>query len=121
MYICVYLQVFEVKQAVYEFVRVGALGRGGGSPLHLACARDSSSVIDFILLLLYIYSIKTNLGWSLPHLRLPIRPSDQPLARVRCRPQRRRQRRQHGVAHGGAEQAGQTSRDPGSARPWRSL
>merc|ERR1712012_587054 len=36
--------VFEVKQAVYEFVRVGALGRGGGSPLHLACARDSSSV-----------------------------------------------------------------------------
>ena len=38
------LQVFEVKQAVFEFVRVGALGRGGGSPLHLACARDSSSV-----------------------------------------------------------------------------
>merc|ERR1719203_1826012 len=37
-------KVFEVKQAVYEFVRVGALGRGGGSPLHLACARDSSSV-----------------------------------------------------------------------------
>jgi len=29
---------------VYKFVRVGALGRGGGSPLHLACARDSSSV-----------------------------------------------------------------------------
>merc|ERR1712172_253057 len=37
-------KVFEVKQAVYEFVRVGALGRGGGSPLHLACARASSSV-----------------------------------------------------------------------------
>merc|ERR1719460_1740767 len=37
-------KVFEVKQAVFEFVRVGALGRGGGSPLHLACARDSSSV-----------------------------------------------------------------------------
>ena len=33
-----------MKQAVYQFVRVGALGRGGGSPLHLACARDSSSV-----------------------------------------------------------------------------
>ena len=58
MYICVYLQVFEVKQAVYEFVRVGALGRGGGSPLHLACARDSSSVIDFILLLLYLLNNK---------------------------------------------------------------
>lgn len=37
-------KVFEVKQAVYEFVKVGAVGRGGGSPLHLACARDSSSV-----------------------------------------------------------------------------
>ena len=36
--------MFEVKQAVYEFVNVGAKGRGGGSPLHLACARDSSSV-----------------------------------------------------------------------------
>ena len=33
-----------MKQAVYEFVTVGAQGRGGGSPLHLACARDSSSV-----------------------------------------------------------------------------
>ena len=39
-----FFQVFEVKQAVYEFVTVGAKGRGGGSPLHLACARDSSSV-----------------------------------------------------------------------------
>jgi len=37
-------KVFEVKQSVFEFVRVGATGRGGGSPLHLACARDSSSV-----------------------------------------------------------------------------
>merc|ERR1719384_241766 len=37
-------KVFEVKQAVYDFVNVGAKGRGGGSPLHLACARDSSSV-----------------------------------------------------------------------------
>ena len=37
-------QVFEVKKAVYEFVNVGAKGRGGGTPLHLACARDSSSV-----------------------------------------------------------------------------
>ena len=34
----------EVKAAVYQFVNVGARGRGGGSPLHLACARDSSSV-----------------------------------------------------------------------------
>ena len=37
-------QVYDVKQAVYEFVSVGARGRGGSSPLHLACARDTSSV-----------------------------------------------------------------------------
>jgi len=37
-------KVFEVKQAVYDFVNVGARGRGGSTPLHLACARDSSSV-----------------------------------------------------------------------------
>ena len=48
-------QVFEVKQAVYEFVRVGALGRGGGSPLHLACARDSSSVRWWCWWCWYIY------------------------------------------------------------------
>jgi ankyrin repeat protein len=36
--------VYDVKQAVYEFVSVGARGRGGSSPLHLACARDTSSV-----------------------------------------------------------------------------
>ena len=33
-----------MKQAVYEFVKVGAKGRGGSSPLHLACSRDTSSV-----------------------------------------------------------------------------
>ena len=38
------LQVYDVKQAVYEFVMVGAKGRGGSSPLHLACSRDTSSV-----------------------------------------------------------------------------
>ena len=38
------LQVFEVKQAVFNFVGVGARGRGGGTPLHLACAKESSSV-----------------------------------------------------------------------------
>jgi len=37
-------QVFEVKQAVYNFVGVGARGRGGGTPLHLACSKESSSV-----------------------------------------------------------------------------
>ena len=37
-------QVYDVKQAVYEFVKVGAKGRGGSSPLHLACSRDTSSV-----------------------------------------------------------------------------
>ena len=42
--ITVLLQVYDVKQAVYEFVMVGAKGRGGSSPLHLACSRDTSSV-----------------------------------------------------------------------------
>merc|ERR1712110_1318636 len=37
-------KVYDVKQAVYEFVKVGAKGRGGSSPLHLACSRDTSSV-----------------------------------------------------------------------------
>lgn len=37
-------QVFEVKQAVYNFVRVEARGKGGSTPLHLACTRESSSV-----------------------------------------------------------------------------
>lgn len=37
-------QVFEVKQAVYNFVGVGAKGRGGSTPLQLACSKESSSV-----------------------------------------------------------------------------
>ena len=37
-------KVYDVKQAVYEFVMVGAKGRGGSSPLHLACSRETSSV-----------------------------------------------------------------------------
>jgi len=37
-------KVYDVKQAVFEFVMVGARGRGGSSPLHLACSRDTSSV-----------------------------------------------------------------------------
>merc|ERR1719346_731295 len=37
-------KVYDVKQAVYEFVSVGAKGRGGSTPLHLACSRDTSSV-----------------------------------------------------------------------------
>jgi len=37
-------QVHTVKKSVYEFLSVGARGRGGGTPLHLACSRDSSSV-----------------------------------------------------------------------------
>ncbi len=37
-------QIFRVKKAVYEFLRVGARGRNGSTPLHLACSRDSSSV-----------------------------------------------------------------------------
>ena len=36
--------MYDVKQAVYEFVSVGAKGRGGSTPLHLACSRDTSSV-----------------------------------------------------------------------------
>ena len=41
---CLRFQVFEVKQAVYNFVGVGVRGRGGCTPLHLACSKDSSSV-----------------------------------------------------------------------------
>lgn len=37
-------QVFEVKNAVYNFVNVGARGRGGATALHLACTKESSSV-----------------------------------------------------------------------------
>ena len=37
-------KVYDVKQAVYEFVMVGAKGRGGSSPLHLTCSRETSSV-----------------------------------------------------------------------------
>ena len=37
-------QIFRVKKAVYEFLRVGARGRNGATPLHLACSRESSSV-----------------------------------------------------------------------------
>jgi hypothetical protein len=33
-----------VKQAVYNFVGVEARGKGGSTPLHLACTRESSSV-----------------------------------------------------------------------------
>ena len=39
LYTVVLLQVYDVKQAVYEFVMVGAKGLGGSSPLHLACSR----------------------------------------------------------------------------------
>jgi len=37
-------QTFKVKKAVYEFLRIGARGRNGCTPLHLACSRDSSAV-----------------------------------------------------------------------------
>ena len=37
-------QTFQVKKAVYEFLKVGARGRNGCTPLHLACSRDSSAV-----------------------------------------------------------------------------
>ena len=33
-----------MKQAVYNFVNVGARGRGGATALHLACTKESSSV-----------------------------------------------------------------------------
>merc|ERR1719244_1736649 len=38
-------QVFQVKQAVYNFVGVGARGRGGGTPLHLACSQYAYSPV----------------------------------------------------------------------------
>ena len=37
-------KVYGVKQAFYEFVMGGAKGRGGSSPLHLTCSRETSSV-----------------------------------------------------------------------------
>lgn len=37
-------QAHRVKAAVYGFLRLDARGRGGATPLHLACARESSSV-----------------------------------------------------------------------------
>jgi len=37
-------QTFQVKKSVYDFLRIGARGRAGYTPLHLACSRDSSAV-----------------------------------------------------------------------------
>jgi len=37
-------QVHQVKQAVFNFVKIGARGRSGCTPLHLACTKESSSV-----------------------------------------------------------------------------
>merc|ERR1739844_350472 len=37
-------QTHQVKKAVYNFIKVGARGRSGATPLHLACSRDSSAV-----------------------------------------------------------------------------
>ena len=34
----------NVKQAVYNFVKIGARGKGGATPLHLACTKESSAV-----------------------------------------------------------------------------
>ena len=37
-------QTHKVKKSVYNFIQVGARGRSGATPLHLACSRDSSAV-----------------------------------------------------------------------------
>lgn len=37
-------QVHQVKESVYHFLKLNPRGRNGNTPLHLACARDSSSV-----------------------------------------------------------------------------
>ena len=37
-------EVYKVKQAVHEFLMIGAKGHGGASPLHLACSQDSDSL-----------------------------------------------------------------------------
>eukprot|EP00096_Caligus_rogercresseyi_P001274 TRINITY_DN1203_c0_g1_i1.p1 TRINITY_DN1203_c0_g1~~TRINITY_DN1203_c0_g1_i1.p1 ORF type:complete len:701 (+),score=220.98 TRINITY_DN1203_c0_g1_i1:573-2675(+) len=37
-------QIHQVKKAVYNFLKLGAKGRNGASPLHLACTKDSTSV-----------------------------------------------------------------------------
>ncbi len=37
-------QEHRIKRAVFRFLRADPRGRNGSTPLHLACARDSSSV-----------------------------------------------------------------------------
>lgn len=37
-------QIHQVKQAVYNYLKLNPRGRNGNTPLHLACARESSSV-----------------------------------------------------------------------------
>ena len=37
-------QTHQVKKAVFDFIKVEAKGRGGATPLHLACSRESSAV-----------------------------------------------------------------------------
>jgi len=37
-------ETHQVKKAVFDFIKVGARGRGGATALHLACSRDSSAV-----------------------------------------------------------------------------
>ncbi len=37
-------QTHQVKKTVFNFLKVGARGRSGSTPLHLACSRDTSAV-----------------------------------------------------------------------------
>lgn len=37
-------ETHQVKKAVFKFIKVDARGRGGQTPLHLACSRESSAV-----------------------------------------------------------------------------
>jgi len=37
-------EVHRVKQSVFRFLKCDPRGRNGATPLHLACAKDSSSV-----------------------------------------------------------------------------
>ena len=42
-------KVNEIKQVVHFFVMVDAKGRGGASPLHIACSRDTGYIIHLQL------------------------------------------------------------------------
>ena len=60
-------KVNEIKQVVHFFVMVDAKGRGGASPLHIACSRDTGYIFNsplatINLLLEYLWTQETMMG-----------------------------------------------------------